>query len=63
MLKVAKETPESVNKYVKDQQWKSLKVSSVTSHLTRQGYILEKGLFKRKIYVTQKGIEAINKYS
>ncbi len=63
LLKIAKEAPQNVNKYVKDQQWKSLKVSSVTSHLTRQGYILEKGLFKRKIYVTQKGIEAVKKYS
>lgn len=63
LLKIAKEDPQNVNKYVKDQQWRSLKISSVTSHLTRQGYILEKGLFKRKIYVTQKGIEAIKKYS
>ena len=63
LLKVANEAPQSVNKYVKDQKWKSLKISSVTSHLTRQGYIIEKGLFKRKIVVTQKGREAIKKYA
>ncbi|MDR7857618.1 sodium:solute symporter family protein [Tissierella sp.] len=63
LLKIANDAPQNVNSYVKDQQWKSLKVSSVTSHLTRQGYIIEKGLFKRKIKVTQKGIEAIKKYA
>ena len=54
-LKAADKSPEHVNEYIKKQQWNSLKVSSVTSHLTRLGYILEKGLFKIKIVVTPKG--------
>ncbi|MBU5436461.1 hypothetical protein KQI42_00495 [Tissierella sp. MSJ-40] len=63
LLKTADESSKNVGQYIKDQKWKSLKVSSVTSHLTRQGYIIEKGLFKRKIVVTQKGREAIKKYA
>lgn len=63
LLRTAYEAPESANKYIKEQQWKSLKVSSVTSHLTREGYIIEKGLFKRKIVVTEKGKKAIRKYA
>jgi SSS family solute:Na+ symporter len=63
LLKIANEAPQNVNNYIKEKQWKSLKVSSVSSHLTRQGYIIEKGLFKRKISVTQKGIEAVKKYA
>ncbi len=62
-LKAADKSPEHVNEYIKKQQWNSLKVSSVTSHLTRLGYILEKGLFKIKIVVTPKGREAIKKYA
>ena len=63
LLKTADRAPSNVNQYVKELKWKSLKVSSVTAHLTRQGYIIEKGLFKRKIVVTQKGKEAIKKYA
>ncbi len=63
LLKTADESPKNVGQYIKDQNWKSLKVSSVTSHLTRQGYIIEKGLFKRKVVVTQKGRDAIKKYA
>lgn len=63
LLKVASKTPEKIAQYIKDQQWRSLKVSSVTSHLTRQGYIIEKGLFKRKIMITQKGKDAVNRYA
>ncbi len=63
LLKVASKTPEKIAQYIKDQQWRSLKVSSITSHLTRQGYIIEKGLFKRKIMITQKGKDAVNRYA
>lgn len=63
LLKTVIETPSALNKFIKKEGWSSLKVSSVTSHLTRQGYIIEKGLFKRKIYVTKKGKDAVSKFA
>lgn len=63
LLRCADASPEKVAQYIKELQWKSLKISSVTSHLTREGYIIEKGLFKRKIEVTAKGKDAVKKFS
>ena len=62
LLEKACVSSERAAEYIKDQQWKSLKISSVTSHLTREGYIVEKGLFKRRIEVTQKGIDAVKAF-
>lgn len=40
-----------------------MRMSSICSHLTRQGYIVEGGLFKRKLRITDKGIAAVQKYA
>lgn len=58
-LQAAKVSDEEVVKYVKSKEWNSLKLSSITSHLTREGFIVEKGWFRRKIELTEKAISAI----
>lgn len=62
LIEAATHSPKDVAKYVKNQNWKSLKISSVTAHLTRNGYIVENGLFKRKIHSTEKGREAVSHF-
>ena len=42
---------------------KSMRMSAICSHLTRRGYVVEGGLFKRKLRVTDKGVAAIKKYA
>ena len=37
-------------------------MSSMISHLTRRGYVIEKGMFKRKVQITDKGKLAVDKY-
>ena len=62
LIKSAEKSPKDVAAYIKNQNWKSLKISSVTAHLTRKGYIVEKGLFKRKIYATEKGSDIVKNF-
>lgn len=63
LLRVAYKSPRKLGVFMKDQGWTSLKISSVMSHLTRQGYIVEKGLFKREVEITSKGIDAVAKFT
>ena len=63
LLKVVKETPEKQAEFVQKNNIKSMRMSAICSHLTRQGYVVEGGLFKRKLRVTEKGAAAIRKYA
>ncbi|MFR8528423.1 MAG: hypothetical protein ACLVDP_15685 [Flavonifractor plautii] len=42
---------------------KSMRMSAICSHLTRRGYVVEGGLFKRKLRITEKGAAALQKYA
>ena len=42
---------------------KSMRMSAIGSHLTRRGYVVEGGLFKRKLRITEKGAAALQKYA
>ena len=63
LLKVVMENPENQAEYIQKNGIKSMRMSSICSHLTRQGYIIEGGLFKRKLSVTEKGAAAVRKYA
>lgn len=63
LLKVVKEAPEKQAEFVQKNSIKSMRMSAICSHLTRQGYVVEGGLFKRKLRVTEKGAAAIRKYA
>lgn len=41
----------------------SLQMSSMITHLNRRGYIIEKGLFKRKVKITDTGENMVKKYA
>lgn len=62
LLYTIKNQPEKQADFVKKYDIKSMYMASISSHLTRQGYILEKGLFKRKLAITDKGSMAVSKY-
>ncbi|MPM74698.1 hypothetical protein SDC9_121687 [bioreactor metagenome] len=62
LLRLVKDNPEMQAEFVRKYGVKSMQMSSICSHLTRQGYITEGGLFKRKLHVTQKGLEAVKQY-
>jgi len=49
--------------FIKKYSIRSMQMAAITSHLTRQGYILEKGIFQRKLEITEKGKSAVQKYA
>lgn len=63
LLKVVMENPENQAEYIQKNGIKSMRMSAICSHLTRQGYVIEGGLFKRKLRVTDKGAAAVRKYA
>lgn len=63
LLKIVKDNPARQAEFLQKNGIKSMKMSSICSHLTRQGYIVEKGLFKRKLAITDKGAAAAGKYA
>ena len=63
LLKIVKDTPEKQAEFLQKNGIKSMRMSSICSHLTHQGYIVEGGLFKRKLRITDKGIAAVQKYA
>ncbi|AOT69916.1 sodium:solute symporter family protein [Geosporobacter ferrireducens] len=61
-LEIVLEDSYKVGKFAKDHDMGSLQMSSMISHLTRRGYIIEKGMFKRKVEITDKGKSIVSKY-
>ena len=62
-LKAVFDSPKAVANIVKEQKYASLQVSSIVSHLVRRGYLIEKGLYKRQLVITERGKDIIQKYS
>ena len=62
LLSIVKNNPEKQAEFVKKHEIASMKMAAISSHLTRQGYIIEGGLFKRKLRITDKGAAAVAKY-
>jgi SSS family solute:Na+ symporter len=63
LLRTVKETPEEQFEFIRKNEIRSMRMAAIASHHARQGYITEKGLFKRKLEITVKGIQAVQKYS
>lgn len=63
ILKISGESSKDIQQFMKDKNLTSLELSSIISHLVRQDYILEKGLWRRKLQVTSKGREAVQKFA
>jgi SSS family solute:Na+ symporter len=63
LLDIVKSHPERQAEFVKRNAIKSMHMASISSHLTRRGYIIEGGLFKRKLRITDKGAAAVAKYA
>jgi SSS family solute:Na+ symporter len=62
LLKTVKEAPEKQAEFIQKHDIRSMRMAAISSHLTRQGYIKEKGLFKRRLEITDKGIQVTAKY-
>ena len=63
LLTIVMNTPDKQADFVKKYQIHSMQMAAISSHLTRQGYLIEGGLFKRKLRIADKGIAAVKKYS
>lgn len=63
LLRIVKDSPEQQAEFVKKYAVRSMHMAAISSHLTRQGYIIEGGLFKRKLRITEKGAAVVSKYS
>ena len=55
ILKMTAEAPEKIPELVKKYGLNSLEVSSIVTHLVRKDYVLEKGVWKRKLELTEAG--------
>lgn len=62
LLSVVEKAPEQQAQFVKEKGIRSMQMAAISSHLTRCGYIVEGGLFKRKLRITEKGRAAVSKY-
>jgi SSS family solute:Na+ symporter len=62
-IDMAKNNPEKIGLFAKEFKLGSLQMSSMISHLTRRGYIKEKGLFKRQVEITDNGNSILQKYA
>lgn len=63
LLKIIKEDPNKQAEFQKKYNVASMKMAAISSHLTRKGYIVEKGLFQRKLQITEEGRKLVNKYA
>ncbi|MDH6364756.1 SSS family solute:Na+ symporter [Enterococcus sp. PF1-24] len=63
LLMLVDRAPDKQAEFVKQNEIKSMYMAAISSHLTRQGYIIEKGLFKRRLEVTAKGKEVLEEFS
>lgn len=63
LLAILKNNPEEQMKFIEEHKIKSMHMASISSHLTRQGFIKEGGLFKRKLQITEKGVKAAEKFA
>ncbi|WP_026895255.1 sodium:solute symporter family protein [Clostridiisalibacter paucivorans] len=61
-LEITFNEKEKIGSFPKEYNMSSLQMSSMISHLNRRGYINEKGLFKRKVEITDLGKSMIRKY-
>ena len=62
LLKTVMEHPEQQSQYAAANNIRSMQMSAICSHLTRRGYVIEKGVFRRKLRITEKGTTAVKKY-
>lgn len=58
-----KDTPDASNAFAKKYEIKSMQLAAITAYLAEKGYILEKGAFKRKLYLTEQGKKLAEKYA
>lgn len=63
LLLILKDSPDKQAEFINKNEIKSMHMAAISSHLTRQGYIKEKGLFKRRLAITKKGAAAVAKYA
>lgn len=63
LLLTLKDHPKEQLWYAQTHSLKSMHMSAISSHLARRGYIIEGGLFKRKLRLTELGAKVVNKYS
>lgn len=61
-LQMALKSSDKIGAFAKENNLGSLQMSSMISHLVRRGYIKEKGMFKRKVIITDKGKSMVTKY-
>ena len=62
LLQVVQSNPGQLGQFVQEYSIKSMRMSSICSHLTRQGYVVERGLFRRRLQLTSKGSAILGKY-
>lgn len=54
---------DALNSYVKEKEFDSLHASAILSKLIKQGYLAEKGLWRRQVSLSPKGKEVLEKYN
>lgn len=62
LLSILKSDPDKQLEFIRKNNIKSMHMAAISAHLTRQGYVVEKGMFKRRLEITGKGSAAVDKY-
>ena len=63
LLKIVAEDPAKQADFIKKHGVRSMQMAAISSHLTRKGYIIEGGLFKRKLRLTDKGAALVKQFA
>jgi len=63
ILSLSGQSPEELPRLAREENLPSLVVASIISHLARKGYLVEKGIWKRIIAVTDRGRSILGKYA
>jgi ABC-2 type transport system permease protein len=62
LLQYVSEAPEKLPAFVRQENLASLEVASAISHLVRLGYFKEGGLWRRSLYITDKGKAVLGRH-
>ena len=55
--------PDASNDFAKKYEVRSMQLAAITAYLAEKGYLLEKGAFKRRLYLTDAGKQMAKKYA
>ena len=63
ILKILAQNPQNLGAYLQEKKIPGMRVTTISYRLSMDGYIREKGMFRRKLEITDKGREVLKSVS